>query len=64
MENNTWDGSSERLNDFWEYLSKESLFDKIPGFGQWWDYLHNNANHDIATGRLQDDIRQQRSFQL
>ncbi|MGB6672243.1 MAG: patatin-like phospholipase family protein, partial [Candidatus Nitrosopolaris sp.] len=24
VENKTWEGSSERLNEFWEYLSKES----------------------------------------
>ena len=50
MENNTWEGSSERLNEFWEYLSKESSLDYIPGFTYWWDFLHNNVNHDIATG--------------
>jgi len=49
-ENNTWEGSSERLNEFWEYLSKESALDHIPGFTHWWDYLHNNVNGDIATG--------------
>ena len=31
VENNTWDGSAERLNEFWEYLSKESSFDQMPG---------------------------------
>ena len=50
MENNTWEGSSERLKDFWEYLSKESSLDHIPGFTDWWDYLHNNVDHSIATG--------------
>jgi NTE family protein len=50
IENNTWEGSSERLNEFWEYLSKETSLDHIPGFTQWWDYLHNNVNHDIAAG--------------
>jgi hypothetical protein len=50
IENNTWEDSSERLNEFWEYLSKESSVDYIPGFTDWWDYLHNNINHDIATG--------------
>ena len=39
VENNTWEGSSERLNEFWEYLSKESPLDQIPGFTAWWDYL-------------------------
>ena len=32
MENNTWEGSAERLDEFWEYLSKESMIDKMPGF--------------------------------
>ena len=50
MENNTWEGSSERLVEFWEYLSKESLLDCIPGFTNWWDYLHNNIDRGIATG--------------
>jgi len=50
IENNTWEGSSERLTEFWEYLSNESLLDHFPGFTQWWDYLHNNVNRDIATG--------------
>jgi NTE family protein len=50
VENNTWEGSAERLNEFWEYLSKESSLDHIPGFEAWWDYLHNNVNRGIATG--------------
>jgi predicted acylesterase/phospholipase RssA len=50
VENNTWEGSSERLNEFWEYLSKESSLDQIPGFTAWWDYLHNNVNPVIASG--------------
>jgi NTE family protein len=37
VENNTWEGSSERLNEFWEYLSKQSPLDQIPGFTIWWD---------------------------
>ena len=35
IENNTWEGSSERLNEFWEYLSKESSVDYIHGFTSW-----------------------------
>ena len=50
VENNTWEGSSERLNEFWEYLSKESPLDQIPGFTAWWDYLHNNVHPGIASG--------------
>ena len=49
-ENNTWEGSSERLNEFWAYLSKESPIDKIPGFVDWWNYLHNNINPVFASG--------------
>ena len=49
-ENNTWEGSSERLNEFWEYLSKESPLDQIPGFIAWWDYLHNNIHPGFASG--------------
>jgi NTE family protein len=30
-ENNTWEGSSERLTEFWDYLIKESPLDHIPG---------------------------------
>ena len=50
IENNTWEGSSERLREFWEYLSRESSLDHIPGFTQWWDYLHNKVSRDFATG--------------
>src|SRR3954469_11552701 len=50
IENNTWEGSSERLKEFWEYLSKESSLDYIPGFTYWWDFFHDNFNHNIATG--------------
>ena len=56
VENNTWEGSSERLNEFWEYLSKESLLDQIPGFTAWWDYLHNNVHPGIASGEATKDF--------
>ena len=49
-ENNTWEGSSERLNEFWEYLSKESPLDQIPGFTAWWDYLHDHIHRGFASG--------------
>ena len=39
MENNTWEGSAERLNKFWEYLSKESSLDHFFGFTYWWDFF-------------------------
>ena len=50
VENGTWDGSAERLNEFWEYVSKESSFDLMPGVTAWWDYLHNNVHSGIASG--------------
>ncbi|MGB8937146.1 MAG: patatin-like phospholipase family protein, partial [Candidatus Nitrosopolaris sp.] len=50
VENDTWDGSAERLNEFWDYLSKESSFDIMPGITAWWDYLHNNFHRGIASG--------------
>ena len=49
-ENKTWEGSSERLNEFWEYLSKESPLDQIPGFTAWWDYLHDHIYAGFASG--------------
>jgi NTE family protein len=50
VENDTWDGSAERLNEFWEYVSKESSVDLMPGVTAWWDHLHNNVHSGIASG--------------
>ena len=36
-ENNTWEGSGERLVDFWEYLSTQSWVDNIPHFTNYWE---------------------------
>jgi predicted acylesterase/phospholipase RssA len=49
IENGTYEGSAERLIDFWKYLSKESIADTNPWFKPWWDYLHGIVNA-IATG--------------
>jgi NTE family protein len=49
-ENKTWEGSSERLHEFWKYLSKESPLDQIPGFTAWWDYLHDHIYAGFASG--------------
>jgi len=39
VENKTWEGSTERLIDFWNYVSTESLIDKFAEpMKQWWDY--------------------------
>jgi NTE family protein len=49
IENGTYEGSAERLIDFWKYLSKESIADTNPWVTSWWDYLHN-IDTSIATG--------------
>jgi len=48
VENGTYEGSAERLFDFWKYLSKESMADANPWFKPWWDYLHA-IDKSIAT---------------
>lgn len=48
IENGTYEGSAERLADFWKYLSKESIADTNPWFKPWWDYLHS-IDKAIAT---------------
>jgi predicted acylesterase/phospholipase RssA len=49
VKNGTYGGSAERLIDFWNYLSKESIADTNPWFKPWWDYLHGIDNA-VATG--------------
>jgi NTE family protein len=49
IENGTYEGSAERLIDFWKYLSKESIADTNPWFKPWWDYLHG-LDKAVATG--------------
>ena len=49
IENGTYEGSAERLLDFWKYLSKESISDTNPWFKPFWDYLHS-IDTAIATG--------------
>jgi len=53
VENKTWEGSAERLIDFWNYISTESLLDKIPNYvTQWWDnyrkFFTNLADAETA----------------
>jgi len=39
IENKTWDGSAERLIDFWNYISTESMIDKFADYMMpWWEY--------------------------
>ncbi|HEU4447806.1 MAG TPA: patatin-like phospholipase family protein [Nitrososphaeraceae archaeon] len=48
-ENKTWEGSDERLVEFWEYLSTQSSVEKIPYFTHYWDFWHRLDNR-IASG--------------
>jgi NTE family protein len=49
VENQTYEGCAERLVDFWNYLSKDSMVDTNPFFKPWWDYWHA-MNKEIALG--------------
>jgi NTE family protein len=49
VENHTYEGSAERLVEFWNYLSKESIVEANPFFKPWWDYWHG-INREIASG--------------
>ena len=49
VENQTYEGSAEKLIDFWQYLSKESMVDTNPFFKPWWDYWHA-INGELASG--------------
>ena len=64
VENNTWEGSSERLNEFWEYLSKESPLDQIPGFTVGGIIYTTTYPTVLPLEKLQGDIIRQKSFQL
>ena len=40
-ENKTWQGSAERIIEFWKYVSTYSYIDCIqPAFSRYWDYWH------------------------
>ncbi len=49
VENHTYEGSAERLVEFWNYLSKGSIVEANPFFKPWWDYWHR-VNRKIASG--------------
>jgi NTE family protein len=49
IENGTYEGSADRLIDFWKYLSKESTADINPWFKPFWDHLHS-IDKAVATG--------------
>ena len=47
-ENKSWQGSADRLIEFWEYIATDSFMDIIPGFNEWWNYWHY-FNKDLAS---------------
>ena len=49
VENETYEGSAERVVDFWNYLSKESIAETNPFFKPWWDYWHT-IDREVASG--------------
>ena len=48
-ENKTWEGSGERLIEFWDYLSTQSTVDNIPYFTYYWDSWRR-LDRRIASG--------------
>jgi NTE family protein len=40
-ENGTYEGSAEKLIDFWKYLSANSMVSANPWFRPWWDYFQS-----------------------
>jgi NTE family protein len=48
-ENKTWEGSGERLVEFWEYLSTQPYVEKIPYFTHYWDSWRR-LDRRIASG--------------
>ncbi|WP_101476604.1 patatin-like phospholipase family protein [Candidatus Nitrosotalea bavarica] len=49
IENKTWEGSAEKLIDFWNYISTESIPDKFADYMMsWWGYW--NKFFDVAKG--------------
>ena len=48
-ENKTWEGSGERLVEFWEYLSTQPSVESIPYFTSYWDSWRR-LDRRIASG--------------
>jgi predicted acylesterase/phospholipase RssA len=48
-ENKTWEGSSERLVDFWKYVSTQPSVENIPYFTSYWDSWRK-LDRRIASG--------------
>jgi NTE family protein len=63
VENNTYEGSAERLVEFWRYLSRQSLVDTNPWFKTWWDILHS-INSGFATAEAARRYYSAREFAI
>ena len=48
-ENKTWEGSGERLVEFWEYVSTQSSVENIPYFTNYWE-CWRRLDRRIASG--------------
>ena len=49
VENGTYEGSAQRLADFWEYLCADSMIESNPFFRSWWDYWHLITKDSAVT---------------
>ena len=49
VENQTFEGSVERLIEFWNYLSEKTIVESNPFFMPWWNYW-NRINPMLASG--------------
>jgi len=63
VENGTYEGSAQRLADFWEYLCADSKIESNPFFKSWWDYWSSIAE-DFATGEAARRFYSTREFDL
>jgi NTE family protein len=63
VKNRTYEGSSERLIEFWEYLSKQSTVETSTFFEKWWEYWHNFSK-TIASGEAARRYYSAREFAL
>ena len=63
IKNRTFEGSAERLIEFWEYLSKQSTVETSPFFEKWWDYWHS-LRKTIASGEAARRFYSAKEFAL
>ena len=58
-----YEGSAERLEEFWKYLSRVSIVDINPWFTMWWDTMHS-INKSFATGEAARRYYSAREFAI